>query len=58
MLFAGIAGSGKTTLARILAKEFGADTLFVPCAWHGEQTAPTLTANNAGGTTNAGQRKL
>lgn len=35
MLFAGIAGSGKTTLARILAKEFGADTLFVPCATEG-----------------------
>jgi len=35
LTFAGPAGSGKTTLARILAKEFGAETLFVKCATEG-----------------------
>lgn len=35
MTFAGIAGSGKTTLARILAKEINAEVLYVPCATEG-----------------------
>lgn len=33
--FAGVQGSGKTTLARILAKEFDAEVLFVRCATEG-----------------------
>lgn len=36
----GCAGSGKTTLARILSKEFGAETLFIKCATEG--TVDTL----------------
>ena len=35
MLFAGPAGMGKTTLARLLAKEIGCETLFVKCATEG-----------------------
>ena len=35
MTFAGIAGSGKTTLAKILCNEFDADVLFVKCATEG-----------------------
>lgn len=35
MSFAGVQGSGKTTLARILSKEFDAETLFVKCATDG-----------------------
>lgn len=34
-LFAGVQGSGKTTLAKILAKELNAETLFVKCATDG-----------------------
>ena len=33
--FQGCAGSGKTTLAKILANEFNADVLFVKCATEG-----------------------
>lgn len=33
--FIGCAGSGKTTLAKLLATEFFADTLFIPCATEG-----------------------
>ena len=33
--FAGPAGSGKTTLAKVLANEFDAETLFIPCATQG-----------------------
>lgn len=33
--FAGPAGSGKTTLAKVLANEFNAETLFIPCATQG-----------------------
>ena len=33
--FTGTQGSGKTTLAKILANEFNADTLFIPCATKG-----------------------
>ena len=33
--FAGIQGSGKTTLAKVLAKEFDAEVLFVRCATEG-----------------------
>lgn len=35
MTFAGIAGSGKTTLAKLLCNEFDAEVLFVPCATDG-----------------------
>jgi len=35
LTLAGVAGSGKTTLAKILADEFNAQTLFVPCATDG-----------------------
>lgn len=35
MSFVGIAGSGKTTLAKILCNEFDADVLFVKCATEG-----------------------
>lgn len=35
MTFAGIAGSGKTTLAKLLCNEFNAEVLFVPCATDG-----------------------
>lgn len=35
MTFAGVQGSGKTTLAEILCKEFDATVLFVPCATEG-----------------------
>ena len=35
MAFAGIAGSGKTTLAKLLCNEFDAEVLFVPCATDG-----------------------
>lgn len=35
MCFAGVAGSGKTTLAKILCNEFDAEVLFVPCATEG-----------------------
>lgn len=35
MTFLGCAGSGKTTLAKILANEFDAEVLFVPCATEG-----------------------
>ena len=34
-IFAGIQGSGKTTLAKILCNEFDADVLFVKCATEG-----------------------
>lgn len=34
-LLAGIQGSGKTTLAKIVAKQTGAETLFIPCATEG-----------------------
>lgn len=34
-LFSGIAGSGKTSLARVLAKELKAETLFIKCATEG-----------------------
>ena len=49
----GCAGGGKGPLIQndksaTLATQ-NDQTLFVPCAWNGEQTAPTLTANNAGG---------
>ena len=33
--FCGIAGSGKTTLAKLLCNEFDAEVLFVPCATEG-----------------------
>ena len=33
--FTGTQGSGKTTLAKILANEFNADVLFIPCATKG-----------------------
>lgn len=35
MTFEGIAGSGKTTLAKVLCNEFDADVLFVKCATEG-----------------------
>lgn len=35
MSFAGVQGMGKTTLAKILANEFGAETLFIKCATEG-----------------------
>lgn len=35
MTLAGIQGSGKTTLAKVLANEFNADVLFVKCATEG-----------------------
>nr|DAH73845.1 MAG TPA: activator clamp loader [Caudoviricetes sp.] len=35
MTFAGVAGSGKTTLAKILAEECKAEVLYVPCATEG-----------------------
>ena len=35
MTFAGVAGSGKTTLAKLLCNEFDAEVLFVPCATDG-----------------------
>lgn len=35
MTFAGTQGSGKTTLAKVLCREFDADVLFVPCATEG-----------------------
>ena len=35
MTFAGVAGSGKTTLAKILAREINAEVLYVPCATEG-----------------------
>lgn len=35
MSFAGVQGMGKTTLAKILANEFDAETLFVKCATEG-----------------------
>ena len=35
MSFAGIQGSGKTTLAKIIASEFNANVLFIPCATKG-----------------------
>jgi DNA (cytosine-5)-methyltransferase 1 len=49
----GCAGGGKGAL--IQSDKSGTlavnndQTLFVPCMWNGGQTAPTLTANNAGG---------
>lgn len=33
--FIGVQGSGKTSLAKMLANEFSADTLFIPCATEG-----------------------
>lgn len=35
LMFAGVAGSGKTSLAKILCKELDAQVLFVPCATDG-----------------------
>lgn len=35
MSFTGIQGSGKTTLAKIIANEFNANVLFIPCATKG-----------------------